>query len=193
MIITGITLALEPAVITEIGVQFKCIITDYLSKDKPTETLVTLFHLNGSRFTNQTTAVKRESTVFFSGALILIDDKFYLELQNFNFLHGHQSLTTSTSVKQIPWSNFSKTLSTNTTTITTARAIYKKSQQTHTQPKTSIKPKNTRSPSQIQPNPQDIQTIDDDDPFTFSTSITPEIIQQSTPQPIPQCKTRSAA
>ena len=155
-IVMGVALASEPIVITEIGVQFKCIITDYLSKDKLTETLITLFHLNGSHFTNQTTSVKRGSTVFFSGALTLIDDKFYLELQNFNFLRGHQSLTTSTSVKQMPWSNSSKTLSTNTTTITTARAIHKKSQQTHTQPKTPTKPKNTCSPFQIQPNPQDI-------------------------------------
>ena len=93
----------------------------------------------------------------------------------------------------MPWSNSSKTLSTNTTTITTTRAIHKKSQQTHTQPKTPTKPKNTRSPSQIQPNPQDIQAIDDDDPSIFSTSITSEIIQQSTLQPISQRKTRSAA
>ena len=50
-IVMGVALASEPAVITEIGVQFECIITDYLSKDKPTETLVTLFHPNESRFT----------------------------------------------------------------------------------------------------------------------------------------------
>jgi len=79
-------LASESAVITEIGIQFDCIITDYLTKNKPTEVPITLFHLNGSCFTNQTTTVRHRSSVFFSDALTFIEDKLYLELHNFNFL-----------------------------------------------------------------------------------------------------------
>lgn len=35
---------------------------------------------------NQTTTVKRGSSVFFSGALSSIEGKLYLELHNFSFL-----------------------------------------------------------------------------------------------------------
>jgi len=123
-------LASESAVITEIGVQFDCIITDYLTKDKSTEVPITLFHPNGSHFTNQTTTVRRGSSVFFSGALTFIEDKLYLELHNFNFLHGQQPITSLTSTKQMPWSNSLKTsLSTKITTSSTAQATHKKSQQ----------------------------------------------------------------
>ena len=84
----GITLAFESAMITEIDVQFDCVITDYLVKDKPTDVLITFFHPNGSHFTNQTTTIRRGSSIFFSGVLTFIKDKLYLELYNFIFLHG---------------------------------------------------------------------------------------------------------
>ena len=47
----------------------------YMSKDKPTETQITLFHPTGSRFTNQTTSVKCGSSIFFAGSLTFITNK----------------------------------------------------------------------------------------------------------------------
>jgi len=183
-------LASESAVITEIGIQFDCIITDYLTKDKPTEVPITLFHPNGSRFTNQTTTVRRGSSVFFSGALTFIEDKLYLELHNFNFLRGQQPITSST-----------------------AQAIHKKSQQNPIQLKNtathSLHKIQQSTPLISEANTQDIydksstsalitQGINDDistSPTSpSSTSITPEIIQQTSQQPTPKSikrKTRS--
>jgi len=51
-------LASDSPTVTDAGVQFECIITDYFSKDKPTEMAITFFHPTGSQFTNQTMAVK---------------------------------------------------------------------------------------------------------------------------------------
>jgi len=207
-------LASESAVITEIGVQFDCIITDYLTKDKPTEVPIILFHPNGSHFTNQTTTVRRGSSVFFSGALTFIEDKLYLELHNFNFLRDQQPITSSTSTKQMPWSNSLKTsLSTKITTSSTAQAIHKKSQQNPIQLKNtathSLHKIQQSTPLISEANTQDIhdksstsalitQGINDDistSPTSpSSTSITPEIIQQTSQQPTPKSikrKTRS--
>ncbi|GBC34412.2 hypothetical protein GLOIN_2v1791191 [Rhizophagus irregularis DAOM 181602=DAOM 197198] len=103
--IIGVAMASEPALITDIGVQIECVITDYLSKDKPTEVPITLFHPTGSRFMNQTTIVKRGSSVFFSGTLSSIEGKLYLELHNFSFLRGQQSPITSSPTKRMPWLN----------------------------------------------------------------------------------------
>jgi len=64
-----------------------------------------LFHPIGSRFTNQTTSIKRGSSIFFSGALSLIEDQLYLELQNFSFIKNNQSLTE----KPLPWSKSPQT------------------------------------------------------------------------------------
>ena len=203
-------MASESAIIIEIGIQFDCIITDYLTKDKSTEVPITLFHPNGSRFTNQTTTVRRGSSVFFSGALTFIEDKLYLELHNFNFLRGQQPITSSTSTKQMPWSNSLKTsLSTKITTSSTAQAIHKKSQQIPIQLKNTA----THSLHKIQQSPTpliseaNIQDIHDksstsiiqkinDDILTSSSSIliTPEIIQQTSQQLTPKSikrKTRS--
>lgn len=103
--VVGVAVASEPALITDIGVQIECVITDYLSKDKPTEVPITLFHPTGSRFMNQTTNVKRGSSVFFSGTLSSIEGKLYLELHNFSFLRGQQSPITSSPTKRMPWLN----------------------------------------------------------------------------------------
>jgi hypothetical protein len=199
----GVALASESAVITEIGVQFDCVITDYLAKDKPTDVPITFFHPNGSRFTNQTTTVRRGSSVFFSGALTFIEDKLYLELHNFTFLRGQQPSSLSTSIKQMPWSNSLKTLSsTKTTNPSTVQAIHKKSQQTPIQ----LKNTTTRSFHKIQQsseaNTQDIhdktstssiiQTNDELPSSPSSASITSEIIQQQTSQqPTPKFTPKS--
>ena len=195
----GVALASESAVITEIGIQFDCIITDYLAKDKPTELPITLFHPNGSRFVNQTTTVRRGSSVFFSGALTFIEDKLYLELHNFNFLRGQQSPASPTSIKQMPWSKISS--STKITISSAAQAIHKKSQQTPIQSKNTttrslhkIQQSSPPPPPTSETNPQD---INDELPASpSSTSITPEIIQHTSQQPTPKStrrKTRLAA
>ncbi|EXX79759.1 hypothetical protein RirG_002530 [Rhizophagus irregularis DAOM 197198w] len=54
---------------------------------------------------NQTTIVKRGSSVFFSGTLSSIEGKLYLELHNFSFLRGQQSPITSSPTKRMPWLN----------------------------------------------------------------------------------------
>lgn len=106
--IVGVATVIESPHISEVGIQIECIISDYISKDKPVELPITLFHPSGSRFTNQTTCAKRGSTLFFSGALTVIDDKLYVELHNFSFIRINQSFT-STSAKQMPWSSKSQT------------------------------------------------------------------------------------
>ncbi len=83
------------------GVQVECVISDYLSKDKLTEFPIIIFHPSGSRFTNQTITIKRGSTIFFSDALTLIENKLYLELHNFNFICTYQNLPL-TFTKRIP-------------------------------------------------------------------------------------------
>ncbi len=96
-------------------VQVKCVVSVYLSKDKPTKFPITIFHPSGSCFTNQTITVKRGSTIFFSGILTLIENKLYLELHNFNFIHTYQNLSL-TSTKHMPWSK-NLTSNNNSTTI----------------------------------------------------------------------------
>jgi hypothetical protein len=94
-----------------------------LSKDKPVELTVILFHPTGSRFTNQTTTIKRGSLIFFSGALSLIEDKLYLELQNFSFVRNSQTLTSENQT--LPWSLKSTQMDNYTSTpINIARSIH---------------------------------------------------------------------
>jgi hypothetical protein len=64
---------------------------------------ITLFHPPEGRFTNQTTTVKRGSTMFFSGSLTSIEGKLYLELHNFSFIRTQQNFSTN-STKTMPWS-----------------------------------------------------------------------------------------
>jgi hypothetical protein len=103
--VVGVAVASDAAHITDFGVQIECIITNYLAKDKPTEVPLTLFHPTGSRFMNQTTSVKRGSSLFFSGTLSSIENKLYLELHNFSFLRGQQSSISSSSTNRMPWLN----------------------------------------------------------------------------------------
>ena len=131
--IVGVTTAIETPHISEVRVQIECIISDYISKDKPVDLPVTLFHPPGSRFTNQTTSTKRGSTLFFSGALTVIDDKFYVELHNFSFVRTNQSFTSP--ARQMPWSSKSQT-SNNPAPTSIAQTIHnmKKSAQTSNNP-----------------------------------------------------------
>jgi hypothetical protein len=64
--------------------------------------------------------IKHDSSIFFSGALTLIEGKLYLELQNFSFICN------STSTKQMPWSLKSTQISDNSisTSTNTARSIH---------------------------------------------------------------------
>jgi hypothetical protein len=120
----GIASASSSATTTRLGIQVECKILDYLSKDKPVELSVILFHPTGSRFTNQTTTIKRGSSIFFSGALSLVEDKLYLELQNFSFVRNNQALTSEKQV--LPWSLKPTQMNKNhiPTPINTARSIH---------------------------------------------------------------------
>ncbi len=99
-----------------------------MAKDKPTETPITLFHPNESRLKNQTTMLKRGSSIFFSGTLTSVEGKFYLELHNFNFVRTQQSNFVSKSTKEMPWSPSSSS-SSSSSSQTTKSAIYKKIQE----------------------------------------------------------------
>jgi len=93
-------LATGTAHTSELGVHIESEISDYYSKEL-VELPVTLFHPLGSRFKNQTTTIKRGSSIFFSGALTMIEDQLYIELQNFCFVRNqiHSSMTS----KSMPW------------------------------------------------------------------------------------------
>jgi len=88
----------------ESGVQVDCMISDYLSKEKLIELPVILFHPSESRFTNQTTTIKRGSTIFFSGSLTFVENKLYIELHNFSFINNQQTFTRNPSLSPMPWS-----------------------------------------------------------------------------------------
>lgn len=89
----------------ESGVQVDCMISDYLSKEKLIELPVILFHPSESRFTNQTTTIKRGSTIFFSGSLTFVENKLYIELHNFSFINNQQTFTRNpSSSSPMPWS-----------------------------------------------------------------------------------------
>jgi hypothetical protein len=92
------------AINNESGVQVDCMISDYLSKEKLIELPVILFHPSESRFTNQTTTIKRGSTIFFSGSLTFVENKLYIELHNFSFINNQQTFTRNPSSSPMPWS-----------------------------------------------------------------------------------------
>ncbi|CAB4442896.1 unnamed protein product [Rhizophagus irregularis] len=98
IMVVGIATATKTATTNEYGVQVECVISDYLSKDKLVETPITLFHPPGSRFANQTTMIKRGSSIFFSGALTQVETNLYLELHNFSFICNQ-----TFAPKQMPW------------------------------------------------------------------------------------------
>jgi len=100
--VVGTALVSDSILSTNLSIQFECIISDYISKDKPTEIPIILFHPNGSRLKSQTTMLKCGSSIFFSGALTSIEGKFYLELHNFSFIRTQQSNSVSKSAKKMP-------------------------------------------------------------------------------------------
>ena len=64
---------------------------------------ITIFHNPNSHLKNQTTNIRRGSSLFFSGEITLVDGKLYLELHNLSFLKDQtQALPTTTS---LPWLN----------------------------------------------------------------------------------------
>lgn len=150
--IVGIATAIETPHVSEVGIQVECLISDYISKDKPVELQVTLFHPSGSRFTNQTTSIKHGSTLFFSGSLTVIDDKLYVELHNFSFIRINQSFT-SPSAKQMPW--LLKTPTSNNpapTNITrTIHNMKKLTQNSNPPPPQNTKPKKSSNRITIDP------------------------------------------
>ena len=97
-------MATGSAINNESGVQVDCMISDYLSKEKLIELPVILFHPSESRFTNQTTTIKRGSTIFFSGSLTFVENKLYIELHNFSFINNQQTFTRNPSSSPMPWS-----------------------------------------------------------------------------------------
>ena len=68
--VVGTALVSDSIVFTNLGIQFECIISDYIAKDKPTEIPIVLFHPNGSRLKSQTTMLKRGSSIFFRKFII---------------------------------------------------------------------------------------------------------------------------
>jgi len=111
---------------TNLGIQFDCLVSDYISKDKPSETLITLFHPTGSRLKNQTTMLKRGSSVFFSGALTSIESKLYLELHNFSFIRNQQFNSALKSNKEMPWLNSSSSQSSSSSSHITSKSMIQK-------------------------------------------------------------------
>ncbi|CAB4425928.1 unnamed protein product [Rhizophagus irregularis] len=92
--------------------------------DKLVETPITLFHPPGSRFANQTTMIKRGSSIFFSGALTQVETNLYLELHNFSFIRNQ-----TFAPKQMPWTTKTPTQPSDSSSLTSAniaRSIHNK-------------------------------------------------------------------
>jgi hypothetical protein len=121
--VVGVATATDTALVSEFGVQVESTISDYLSKDRSVDLPITLFHPTKSRFMNQTTTIKRGLSIFFSGALTVIEDKVYLELHNFSFI---RTQTFTPPAKQMPWSlKLSTQSSTNSiSTLNIAQSIH---------------------------------------------------------------------
>ncbi|CAB5216836.1 hypothetical protein GLOIN_2v1791191 [Rhizophagus irregularis DAOM 181602=DAOM 197198] len=113
--ITAVGLAADVPIISNHGVKIDCLISDYLSKDKIVEIPITIFHPLESRLKNQTTNIRRGSSLFFSGEITLVDNKLYLELHNFSFLKG-QSQVPSNKSTSLPWLNTTTSESSTTQT-----------------------------------------------------------------------------
>lgn len=137
---------------TNLGIQFDCLVSDYISKDRPTETLITLFHPTLSRLKNQTSMLKRGSSVFFSGALTLIEGKSYLELHNFNFMRNQQSNSMLKSNKEMPWSSNSLSSQSSSSHMSSKSAIKKKIQEQQQYTSMPALSKRKITPTKFQPS-----------------------------------------
>jgi len=135
-------LASDIPIISNHGVKIDCLISDYLSKDKVVEIPVTIFHPLESRLKNQTTNIRRGSSLFFSGEITLVDNKLYLELHNFSFLKGQSQVPSKST--SLPWLN-ATTSESSTAQTSNAHLIH----QEQKAPESSIK-RNIQKP--FQPN-----------------------------------------
>jgi len=70
---------------------------------KNIEIPITIFHPTESWLKNQTTNIRRGSSLFFSGEITLVDNKLYLELHNFSFLKGQTQVSSKST--PLPWLN----------------------------------------------------------------------------------------
>lgn len=175
--VVGLAIATDTALVTEVGVQVECTISDYLSKEKQVELPIILFHPSEGRFTNQTTNIKHGSNIFFSGALTLIEDKLYLELQNFSFVRNNQTAST----KQMPWSSkkASTTSTSSTTSTNIARSIHNFNKKSPTLPTIE----SSKSSTPITPSPT-IETSKSSTPILTSPTLpAADTIAQDTPIP----------
>jgi len=161
--IVGIALVLEPPIVSEDGTKLECTVSDYFTKEKQTETQITLFHPPKSRLRNQILIAKRGSSIFFSGALTFIENRFYVELHNFNFIYTQANSTSTKYTKEkMPWvSNSSETSMSSDNSL--ARTIHQKTQEQRsavTQEKCEIKRK--FHPNKIVKSTDKFQEILDD-------------------------------
>ncbi len=78
-------MASDIPIILNNGLKIDYFINNYLSKDKIVEIPITIFHSIENNLKNQTTNIRRESSLFFSGEITLVDNKLYLELHNLLF------------------------------------------------------------------------------------------------------------
>jgi hypothetical protein len=119
--VTAVGLASDVPIISSHGLKIDCLINDYLSRDKIVEIPVTIFHPLESRLKNQTTNIRRGSSLFFSGEITLVDNKLYLELHNFSFLKGQNQVPSKST--SLPWLN-TTTSKSSATQINNARLIH---------------------------------------------------------------------
>lgn len=189
--VVGTALVSDPVNFTNLGMQFECIISDYIAKDKPTEIPITLFHPNGSRLKNQTTLLKRGSSIFFSGSMTSIEGKLYLELHNMSFMRSQQQTNHPSKPKEMPWSQSS---SSSSSSLSTPSTLHKKVQEQQSllgkrESITKFQPNKMTKLSDIASNALEMaETIEEDKvQKEFADVITPE----STPSPVKNKRSRA--
>ena len=177
--VVGYAVANNTALVTDVGIQVECTISEYISKERQVELPIILFHPTEARFTNQTTTIKLGSTIFFSGALTLIEDKLYLELQNFSFFRAQASPT-----KQLPWLSKKTTTSTSPspspTTNIAKRIHYLNKNSTTSITPTPILTSTTSTLTTIKTTPISTSPNVETTPTPISTSLNVE----TTPTPV---------
>ena len=146
--VVGTALVLESPVISDAGGKLECTISDYLTKEKPIETQISLIHPPKSRLKNQVLTAKRGSSIFFSGSLTSIENQFYIELHNFNYIRSQStSNLTQYTKEKMPWlSNPSQTSPSSSNS--TAQAIHQKMQEQRSTPT----PEKHETKRKFQPN-----------------------------------------
>lgn len=177
--VVGVATAIEHPVVNQYGVQIDCIVSDYLSKDRQVEIPITLFHPSGSRFTSQTTTVKRGSIIFFSGTLTLMENKLYLELHNFSFIRTSQSLNSSSS-KRMPWALKSSDQKSSNSSISIVKSIHDSKKSAPTPNDSSKSKKSSFSPPALASRFNKTITVPDSD-VEYEEKISTPTLQEATP------------